>query len=202
MSKRQTVGAGVERLTEKQRQCLRLTYQHMTSKEIAPLLGLSPHSVDAHIRIAMKVLGVDSRREAARILYEIEAAKPARRKSVSIQYDNGEVPTHTHVSESPAPAWTYFSVGSNMEAFQKDSRHNSAMEAPVEQSGSTGDVFEPVSNGRDYRFRLWTNPTDYTVRNKILIVLLTALLSAMAFTTISSGFAAMSLLVSGGDGAR
>jgi hypothetical protein len=174
----------------------------MTSKEIAPLLGLSPHSVDAHIRIAMKVLGVDSRREAALALHEIEAAKPARRKPLSIQYDAAEAPTHARVSESSAPAWSYSSVGSNMEAFRENSSNNSAIEAPVGQSGPTGVVFEPVSNERDSRFRIWNNPADYSVKEKLLIVLLTALLSAMAFTTIVSGFAAMSLLVSGGDGAR
>jgi hypothetical protein len=174
----------------------------MTSKEIAPLLGLSPHSVDAHIRIAMKVLGVDSRREAALALNEIEAARTARRKPLSIQYEAAGAPTDAHASESPAPAWIYPPVGSKMEASEEHSRNNSAIEAPVEQSGPTGAVFDATSNERDYRFRFWINPADYTANKKVLIILLTALLSAMAFTTIVSGFAAMSLLVSGGDGAK
>jgi DNA-binding CsgD family transcriptional regulator len=60
------------RLTDQQRICLRYVYAHMTSKEIAPLLGIEPGSVDQHIKAAMRVLGVGDRRSAARILAEHE----------------------------------------------------------------------------------------------------------------------------------
>jgi DNA-binding CsgD family transcriptional regulator len=60
------------RLTEKQRQCLRMVYLHMQSKEIAPVLGIEPGSVDQHIKDAMRILGVGSRRSAALILAEHE----------------------------------------------------------------------------------------------------------------------------------
>ncbi len=66
----------IARLTEQQRACLRLVYAHLTSKEIAPLLGIEPGSVDQHIKAAMKTLGVGDRRTAARILAEHEAASP------------------------------------------------------------------------------------------------------------------------------
>ena len=62
----------IARLTEQQRVCLRLVYAHMTSKEIAPLLGIEPGSVDQHIKAAMRVLGVGDRRAAARMLAEHE----------------------------------------------------------------------------------------------------------------------------------
>ncbi len=65
----------IARLTEQQRACLRLVYAHLTSKEIAPLMGIEPGSVDQHIKAAMKTLGVDGRRTAARILAEHEAAE-------------------------------------------------------------------------------------------------------------------------------
>jgi DNA-binding CsgD family transcriptional regulator len=60
----------IARLTDQQRACLRLVYAHMTSKEIAPLLGIEPGSVDQHIKAAMRVLGVGDRRAAARALAE------------------------------------------------------------------------------------------------------------------------------------
>lgn len=60
-------------LTEAQRRCLRLVLAHMTSKEIARELQLSPHTVDAHIKAAMKTLGTGSRVEAARMLAAIES---------------------------------------------------------------------------------------------------------------------------------
>lgn len=65
----------IARLTEQQRTCLRFVYAHMTSKEIAPLMGIEPGSVDQHIKAAMRILGVDGRRTAARILAEHEAAE-------------------------------------------------------------------------------------------------------------------------------
>jgi DNA-binding CsgD family transcriptional regulator len=64
----------LDRLTDQQRACLRMVYAHMTSKEIAPRLGIEPGSVDQHIKAAMRVLGVGERRTAARLLAEHEGA--------------------------------------------------------------------------------------------------------------------------------
>ncbi len=60
----------LDRLTEQQRICLRHVYAHLTSKEIAPLMGIEPNSVDQHIKAAMKALDVPDRRAAARMLAE------------------------------------------------------------------------------------------------------------------------------------
>ena len=62
----------IARLTEQQRACLRHVYAHLTSKEIAPIMGIEPGSVDQHIKAAMKTLGVGDRRTAARVLAEYE----------------------------------------------------------------------------------------------------------------------------------
>jgi len=64
-------------LTDGQRDCLRLVYRHMTSKDIARSLGVSPHTVDMRLRTAMKVLDVPSRIDAARLLVHDEAAEQA-----------------------------------------------------------------------------------------------------------------------------
>jgi DNA-binding CsgD family transcriptional regulator len=61
------------RLTEKQRECLRLVYAHLSSKEIAPRLGVEPGTVDQYIKAAMRTLGVSDRRHAAQMLAEHEA---------------------------------------------------------------------------------------------------------------------------------
>lgn len=65
--------SGLDQLTEGQRDCLRLVYNHMTSKDIARVLGVSPHTVDMRLRTAMKTLNVDSRIGAARLLVQEEA---------------------------------------------------------------------------------------------------------------------------------
>lgn len=58
----------VARLTEGQLECLRLVDQHLSSKEIAVELGISPHTVDQRIRQALQVLEVERRTQAARIV--------------------------------------------------------------------------------------------------------------------------------------
>lgn len=70
-----TTGAQVERLarlSERQRQCLELVVQGLTSKQIARQLGLSPSTVDNHIQTAIDRLEVNSRAEAARLLRFVE----------------------------------------------------------------------------------------------------------------------------------
>lgn len=62
----------VAQLTEGQRDCLRLVFRHMTSKDIARALDISPHTVDMRLRTAMKTLAVASRIDAARLLVESE----------------------------------------------------------------------------------------------------------------------------------
>lgn len=52
-------------LTAKQREVLDLLIEHKTSKEIARLLRISPHTVDQRIQLAKDKLGARNRNEAA-----------------------------------------------------------------------------------------------------------------------------------------
>jgi len=56
------------KLSAGQLDCLRLVDQHLSSKEIAVELGISPHTVDQRIRQALQILGVERRSQAARIV--------------------------------------------------------------------------------------------------------------------------------------
>jgi DNA-binding CsgD family transcriptional regulator len=58
----------VARLSEGQRQCLALVDQHLSSKEIALKLGISPHTVDQRVRQSLHILQVEKRGEAARMV--------------------------------------------------------------------------------------------------------------------------------------
>ncbi len=58
----------VARLSDGQRQCLTLVDQHLSSKEIALRLGISPHTVDQRIRQSLQILHVEKRGEAARMV--------------------------------------------------------------------------------------------------------------------------------------
>ena len=55
----------VERLTERERQCLQLVHAHFNSKQIARQLGIKPGTVDRHCENAVRKLQVDSRVAAA-----------------------------------------------------------------------------------------------------------------------------------------
>src|SRR3954465_5019923 len=66
------IAARVARLTAGQLDCLRLVDQHLSSKEIASELHISPHTVDQRIRQALGILGVERRTQAARIVAQFD----------------------------------------------------------------------------------------------------------------------------------
>lgn len=68
----------IAKLTDSQRAYLRLVLAHRSSKEIAQTFGISAHTVDKRIKEAMRILGVSSRIEAARILASSEPDHPGR----------------------------------------------------------------------------------------------------------------------------
>ena len=67
---------GVARLTEGQRDVLRMVDRHLETKEIARALGISPDGVNQRIKTAMRTLGVSKRRDAALLLAEAEGRDP------------------------------------------------------------------------------------------------------------------------------
>ena len=66
--------ARVARLSPAQLDCLRLVDQHLSSKEIAAELGISPHTVDQRVRQSLHILGVGRRSQAARIVAQYPGA--------------------------------------------------------------------------------------------------------------------------------
>ena len=62
-------------LTSGQIDCLRLVNQHLTSAEIAAHLGISRHTVDQRVRTALRVLGVQNRWQAARLVAAVTSSE-------------------------------------------------------------------------------------------------------------------------------
>lgn len=62
----------VGRLSQGQLDALLLVDQHLSSKEIAVELGISPHTVDQRIRGALQILGVERRAQAARMVAQAQ----------------------------------------------------------------------------------------------------------------------------------
>ncbi len=67
------------RITDGQRDCLRLVLDHKSSKDIARELGISPHTVDQRLRTAIRTLGVGNRFEAARLYASSDSGQPYQR---------------------------------------------------------------------------------------------------------------------------
>ena len=64
----------IARLSRGQLDCLRMVGQHLSSKEIAAELKISPHTVDQRIRQALQTLGVERRAQAARLVAKHDPA--------------------------------------------------------------------------------------------------------------------------------
>jgi DNA-binding CsgD family transcriptional regulator len=62
----------IDKLTRRQKDCLRLVGHGYTSKEIGPRLGISYSTVDNHLLAAIQILEAPGRAEAARMLADHE----------------------------------------------------------------------------------------------------------------------------------
>ena len=76
--------ATIIRLTERQKECLRLVAQGYTSKEIGRALDLAPSTVDNHILTAVQSMSANSRSEAARNLASLETRQKLPRESQAL----------------------------------------------------------------------------------------------------------------------
>lgn len=85
---------GLAGLTDKQREVLDLLIEHKTSKEIARLLGISPHTVDQRIFFAKEKLGAASRNEAAAAYRRLIAV------SGRMTYENSRIAAPAATAES------------------------------------------------------------------------------------------------------
>lgn len=70
------MNAGLDELTDKEKEALRLLLSGHDAKSSAAELGLSVHTVNDRLRSARRKLSVSSSREAARILGEAEGTSP------------------------------------------------------------------------------------------------------------------------------
>ncbi|MGX7896322.1 helix-turn-helix domain-containing protein [Tsuneonella sp. HG222] len=67
---------GVEALTEKEKETLRLVVRGYDAKAMARHFGLSIHTINERLRHARRKMEVPSSREAARLLFEVEEQHP------------------------------------------------------------------------------------------------------------------------------
>lgn len=91
----------IQRLTERQKDCLRLVAQGYTSKEIGRSLDLSPSTVDNHILTAVQSMSANSRGEAARSLAGLETRQKLPRESLALA-ESGQTGLLLATAETPS----------------------------------------------------------------------------------------------------
>lgn len=58
----------LDRLTDREKDCLRRRLRHQTAKEMAIEMGISPHAIEKRLKMARTKLGVSSSLQASRLL--------------------------------------------------------------------------------------------------------------------------------------
>ena len=169
----------VLRLTEGQRACLRLVLEHKTSKEIALALGISPDTVDKRLKTAVRTLGVHGRVAAAMMVREHGVAPEGYQRLVYQPPDLGPVPRTGEVeastnrwSDHDAPVTTaeIRDTGPAVEWSSAEIKPDRA----VHGAGWTGfDVGIP-----------WGTLNTLRVQQRLILILVIAVLSALAFSSI------------------
>ena len=93
----------IDKLSKRQKECLRLYYANFEVKEIGAKLGLSPNTIKKYLRDARGTLGVSRSMQAARIFVEHErdtqGIPPPSRLAVSWEIDDPD-----DAPEPPGPA--------------------------------------------------------------------------------------------------
>lgn len=95
--------AGIDALTDKERQTLRLIVRGHDAKSIARELDLSVHTINERLRDARRKLAVSSSREAARMLFEVEGDTPRSTPDSLGDIRIGEDRSGPMVDEGAAP---------------------------------------------------------------------------------------------------
>ena len=72
-------------LTARERECLRLVGNGLSSKEIAAQLGLTPGTIDQYLKDAIRKLGAPTRRSAARQLAALEEGDESALQKLELQ---------------------------------------------------------------------------------------------------------------------
>jgi DNA-binding CsgD family transcriptional regulator len=190
-----SAGSEVDRvhlLTGSQKACLRGVLAHLTSKEIARELGISPHTVDGHLRAALQRLGLQSRTEAALLLAAVEDCFPQPRQGLAAP---------AHAVESPAAPEHYicsepFADLQYADSNVTDREHlrNIAYTSDHREQGLLGDRSKDEAGKvrRESARRISGN--ELNAGHRVLLVGLVSLASAVMFAALVLGISALNNL--------
>lgn len=135
------------RLSDGQRTCLRMVLMHMSSKDIARELGISPHTVDQRLKASARILGVDSRVEAARLLARAEGGatyQPLVYQTPDIAGETARAPVHALVDHEAAGGNPGRAMREDQAAFDAAFLDPRTMSLPLPIRGTRPDDLRPL----------------------------------------------------------
>lgn len=183
-------------LTNVQRRCLELTLDHLSSKEIAHRLGITPDSVDWHMREARRKLEAPSRVAAALMLRDY---RPLESHQSLVGFHQRLVHQPLEVVVPPLPA--------NVEASTDGWSEDDAAATSNELSEATRDVDwlpteAPRGQADHGRRRLdgviprpWGSANTLRVQQRLILILIIAGFSALSFGAVVASLVALRNLV-------
>ena len=175
-------GSRVTRLSSGQIDCLVLVSQHLSSKEIANRLGISPHTVDMRVRQSLAQLGVLRRGEAARLVMRDD--DPRVRDS------------YQRLIHQPPHIEPFANPGHQHPAISNQIRHADR----AGEVGSSGFITEQRSAGRrpslPLPFATKNIPrNEMSVASRLLWIVLIAMGSALSAGMYLAGLESLSRLI-------
>lgn len=173
-----TMAEALDELSEGQRACLRLVAQQQTSKDIARTLGISPHTVDQRLKVAMRILGVGNRRDAARML----AAHEMGYQSLVHQSPD--------IADGP-PAPPASSPSGSRSHDRKGNGARGRIEANADEHFET---FRSPRRSRVPYPRTEGQRNELTIVERLAAIFVIAITAAMAFGAILAGLEALGQL--------
>lgn len=184
----------VDQLTESQKKCLRLVLAHMTSKQIARELGLSPHTVDAHLKASLKALGVAGRTEAALILARAERGEPYQSLAYQPLGMANSLQSMVFASHGNDSAAERAGDVDYTKLVQTDDEHN----RNIVHDGITS--FEDISSigrgNQSWRLgikgKIWSRENDMSISARLICILFISLSSTIIFAIAISALQSLS----------
>lgn len=185
--------ARLAKLSEGQKECLRRVYRHMSSKDIARELGISPHTVDARLRAAIHSLGVASRTDAALLLAAHEAGAPYQ--SPAYQSPHVAAPAASAMLD---PVNDTGDTRDEERAFYRladtEGHRPRRVAEAVAAFDRTAPAAWPSDGRRSSPVRAWGGRNDLSIGARVGVTLAIAIGSALAFGAVLSGLAALARL--------
>ena len=166
------------RLSEAQLLCLRMVFMHMSSKDIARELKISPHTVDQRLKAAIQILGVDSRVEAARLLARAEGGDTYQ----PLVYQPPDIAGHPPIAPIPVLVDHGDADRFSGRAMRED---QAAFDAVFRHSYSPKTLPLPIGGG---------NPNDLSPWQRLGWVIAIMLLVTLTFGVFMAGLEALSRL--------